>query len=252
MDRRELRVGTRVVRAARSLPPGEGIPVVPPLVQSVAFEFGSAAEQDAVFGNERPGYVYGRYGTPTTAALEEALSELEGTEAAVCFVSGMSAFHALVTACALAERRAIVAQEDCYGQVRAVLERLAREAGATVRFVDPTDHGAVDAVLAATNASLLHVEAIANPLLRVADVAALAKIAHARGASLVVDATFATPALVRPVALGADVVMHSLTKYINGHGDTMGGVVAGSRALAASMRDRAILDGAYLPPHEAW
>src|ERR671936_2793431 len=98
MDRRELGAGTRVVRAARSLPPGEGQPVVPPLVQSVAFDYGSAAQQDAVFGNERAGYVYGRYGTPTTAALEQGLAELDGTEAAVCFVSGMSAIHELVPA----------------------------------------------------------------------------------------------------------------------------------------------------------
>ena len=221
-------------------------------MQSVAFDYGSAAEQDAVFGNERPGYVYGRYGTPTTAALEEALAELEGTEAAVCFVSGMSAIHALVRACALAQHRAVVAQEDCYGQVRALLERLAREEGASVRFVDPTDEMAVDRALAETAASLLIVEAIANPLLRVSDIAGLAKIAHAHAASFAVDGSFATPILVQPASLGADVVVHSLTKYINGHGDVMGGVVAGSRSLAAAMRDRAILDGAYLPPHEAW
>src|SRR5919108_747662 len=79
------RIATRVVRAARGLPPGAGDPVVPALVQSVAFDYGSAAEQDAVFGNERPGYVYGRYGTPTTAALEGILAELEGVDAAVCF-----------------------------------------------------------------------------------------------------------------------------------------------------------------------
>src|SRR5919198_5772757 len=174
MDRRELGAGTRVVRAARSLPPGDGLPVVPPLVQSVAFDYGSAAEQDAVFGNERPGYVYGRYGTPTTAALDER----------------------------------------------------------------PT--------------ALLYVEAIANPLLRVNDVAALAVIAQKHGAALAVDATFATPILFRPAQLGATMVVHSLTKYINGHGDVMGGVVGGSADLAREMRDRTILDGAYLPPHEAW
>ena len=94
----ERRLATRLVRSARVLPRGAGAPVVPALVQSVAFDYSSAAEQDAVFGNERPGYVYGRYGTPTTAALEEALADLDGTEAAVCFVSGMSAIHALVTA----------------------------------------------------------------------------------------------------------------------------------------------------------
>jgi cystathionine beta-lyase/cystathionine gamma-synthase len=249
---RNERLGTRVVKTARVLPRGAGQPVVPPLVQSVAFDYRSASEQDAVFGNERPGYVYGRYGTPTTAALEVALAELEGTESAVAFVSGMSAIHAYVTGCALTGGGRIVAQEDVYGQVRALLERLQREQRADVAFVDPTDHAAVTRALETAPTRVLYVEAVANPLLRVTDIAALAGLAHARGATLAVDATFASPVLVRPRELGADVVIHSLTKYLNGHGDAMGGVVAGSAEVAREMRDRAILDGAYLPPHEAW
>ena len=246
------RIGTRVVRAARVLPSGAGEPLVPPLVQSVAFHHPSAAEQDAVFAGEAPGYVYGRYGTPTTRALETALAEVEGADDAVCFVSGMSAIHAYFTGCALPGGGRMVAQEDVYGQVRAMLERLRREQGADVEFVDPTDQAAVARALARAPTRVLHVEAIANPLLRVADIGALADLAHARGAVLSVDATFASPALLRPRELGADVVIHSLTKYLNGHGDAMGGVVAGSADVAREMRDRAILDGAYLPPHEAW
>ena len=252
MDRRELGAGTRLVRAARSLPPGHGEPVVPALVQSVAFDYGSAAEQDAVFGNERPGFVYGRYGTPTTAALEQALAELEGVEAAVCFVSGMAAISAAVDACAISRGARVVAQEDCYGQTRALFERWTRERGADITFVDATDHAAVERALAAKPTGLLYVEAIANPFLRVTDVAALAKLARSKGAALAVDATFATPILFRPASLGATMVIHSLTKYVNGHGDVMGGVVAGSEELRRAMRDRTILDGAYLPPHEAW
>src|SRR5207249_1750496 len=167
MDRREMGAGTRVVRAARSLPPGDGQPLVPPLVQSVAFDYGSAAEQDAV-------------------------------------------------------------------------------------FVDTTDHKAVEAALRTKPTTLLYAEAIANPLLRVNDVAALARLAKANGASLALDATFATPVLFRPAALGATMVIHSLTKYVNGHGDVMGGSVGGSVELGRAMLDRTILDGAYLPPHEAW
>lgn len=246
------RLGTRVVRAARSLPPGAGVPVVPPLVQSVAFDHASAAEQDAIFANERAGYVYGRYGTPTAAALESALAEVEGTEAAVTFASGMAAIHAYFTGCALREGGRIVAQEDVYGAVRSMLERLRREQAADVVFVDPTDHAAVAAALDSAPTRVLHVESISNPLLRVTDIAALAKLAHDRGAALAVDATFASPAVTRPREHGADVVIHSLTKYINGHGDVMGGVVCGSADVAAEMRDRAIIDGGYLPPHEAW
>jgi len=240
------------VRAARSLPSGHGEPVVPPLVQSVAFDYGSAAEQDAVFGNERPGYVYGRYGTPTTAALEHALAELDGVEAATCFVTGMAAIAAAVDACAVARGGRVVAQEDCYGQTRALFERWSRERGADIVFVDTTDHRAVETALRARPTALLYAEAIANPLLRVNDVATLARLARENGAALAVDATFATPVLFRPASLGATMVIHSLTKYINGHGDVMGGVVGGSEELRRAMRERTILDGAYLPPHEAW
>ena len=240
-----------MVRSARSLPPGAGTPVAPPLVQSVAFDYRSAAEQDDVFGSERPGYVYGRYGTPTTAALESALAELDGAAAAVCFASGMAAIAAFVDACAVATGGRVVAQEDIYGQTRALFERWIRERGAKITFVDATDLSAVDRAIAAPTA-LLYVEAIANPLLRITDLAALAKLAHTKGARFAVDATFATPLLVQPAALGADVVIHSLTKYINGHGDVMGGSVAGNADVAKAMRDRTILDGGYMPPTEAW
>ena len=249
---KESRIGTRVVRSARALPPGEGVPVAPPLVQSVAFDYRSAAAQDDVFGNDRAGYVYGRYGTPTTAALEVALAEIEGTAAATCFVSGMAAIAAFVDACAVASGGRIVAQEDIYGQTRALFERWIRERGAHIVFVPATDAAKVESALREAPSTLVYIEAISNPLLRITDVAALAKVAHANGATLAVDATFASPVLLRPAALGADVVIHSLTKYVNGHGDVMGGSVAGSTELARAMRDRTILDGAYLPPHEAW
>jgi cystathionine beta-lyase/cystathionine gamma-synthase len=240
------------VRSARALPAGDGTPVAPPLVQSVAFDYRSAAHQDDVFGGERSGYVYGRYGTPTTAALETALADLDGTAAAVCFASGMAAIAAFVDACAVASGGRVVAQEDIYGQVRALFERWIRERGAKIDFVDATDRAAVERARAASPATLLYVEAMANPLLRITDIAALARLSKQHGASLAVDATFTSPVLVRPAALGADVVIHSLTKYINGHGDVMGGSVAGSAEVAKAMRDRTILDGAYMPPHEAW
>src|SRR5438309_81881 len=245
------RIGTRVVRTARVLPSGDGTPMVPPLVQSVAFDYGSMAEQDAVFANERAGWVYGRYGTPTTAALEQALASLDETEDAVAFVSGMAAFSALF-GIVLADGGRIVAQEDTYGATRAMLERFRTERRADAAFVDPTDLAAVDRALAERPTAVLYVEAISNPLLRVADVGQLAERAHRAGAKLVVDATFASPVLFRPAGLGADLVLHSLTKYVNGHGDVMGGSVAGSKAEIGRLRERVMSDGAYLPPHEAW
>ena len=243
-------MGTRVVRTARVLPSGAGTPLVPPLVQSVAFDYGSMDEQDAIFANERPGWVYGRYGTPTTAALEVGLAELDGVEDAVCFVSGMAAIATLFGV-VIADGGRIIAQEDTYGATRAMLQRFLLERKADVAFVDPTDLAAVDRALKPKTA-LLYVESISNPLLRVTDVAALADRAHAAGVRLCVDATFATPVLYRPAGLGADLVLHSLTKYINGHGDVMGGSVGGTKAEIAKLRERVMSDGAYLPPHEAW
>src|SRR5438874_10927320 len=127
MDRRELGAGTRVVRAARSLPPGTGEPVVPPLVQSVAFDYGSAAEQDAVFGNDRPGYVYGRYGTPTTAALESALADLHAAGAATRFVTGIAAIAAAADPCAVSRGGPFVAPEAFHRQTRAPFYRSVRQ-----------------------------------------------------------------------------------------------------------------------------
>ena len=239
------RVGTKVVRGARTLPEGAGAPVVPPLVQSVAFDHASMAEQDAVFGNERPGYVYGRYGNPTTAALEQLLADLDELPHATCFVSGMSAIHALLTTF----RGPLVVQEDCYGGTRALLERMRAEEERDVAFFDATDPAAFGAPEAG---SLVLVEAVSNPFLRVVDIAQIVRVAHAAGALVAVDATFATPVLVRPATLGADIVVHSLTKYLNGHGDVMGGSVASSVELGAALAERVMLDGAYLPPHEAW
>src|SRR3989442_3996526 len=122
MDRREVGTWTRVVRAARSLRPGHGQPVVPPLVQSVAFDYGSAAEQDAVFGGDQSGYVYGRYGTPTTAALERALAELDGVEAVTCFVTGMAGLPAALDSCGIAPGGRVGAHGGCLGQTPALVQ----------------------------------------------------------------------------------------------------------------------------------
>jgi cystathionine gamma-synthase/methionine-gamma-lyase len=163
-------------------------------------------------------------------------------------MSAISALFAVVHA----DGGRIVAQEDTYGATRAMLERSRTERAADVAFVDPTDRAAVEVALAERKTAILYVEAISNPLLRVVDVASLASLAHAASAMLVVDATFASPVLLQPLAIGADLVLHSLTKYINGHGDVMAGSVAGRSEMMSRLRERVMSDGAYLPPHEAW
>jgi cystathionine gamma-synthase/methionine-gamma-lyase len=183
------------------------------------------------------GYVYGRYGTPTTAALELALAELDGTAAATCFVSGMAAIAAFVDACAVASGGRIVAQEDIYGQVRALFERWIRERGAKIVFVDATDHRRVEAALKESPTTLLYIEAMANPLLRITDIGALAQARprerrDARGGR---DVRLARPAATRGARRRrGDPFAHEVRQRARGR---HGGSVAGSAEVAKAMRD---------------
>lgn len=255
---------TRAVHAGRvGAAPGAGrpeansapfVPVTPPIHPSVTYVYRSAAELDAVFGGEIPGYVYTRHGNPTLDAMERAVADLEGGEAAVSFASGMAALHAALLALDLEQGDRIVAGRDLYGATLTLLETVFRPAGIRVDYVDLTETAAARNALAMPTKAVL-CETISNPLLRVMDVPMLAELARAAGAWLVVDSTFSTPYLIQPLALGAAVVVHSATKYLSGHGDVMGGVVAigrGAGGLAEGLRERRRVLGSILGPHEAW
>jgi cystathionine gamma-synthase/methionine-gamma-lyase len=209
-------------------------------------------ELDEVFAGTREGYVYARYGSPTVTALEEAVAALEGGEAAMAFASGMAAIHTTLLALGARNGSAVVAAQDIYGATYALLDQLMRTQGVTVRFVDAQDLDAVDEACADLKPVALLVETISNPLLKVADLPALVEIAHRHGGPLVVDSTFATPCLVRPLALGADVVIHSATKYLAGHGDVLGGIVVTSRQVRQDMFEVLKATGGNLGPQEAW
>ena len=204
---------TRAVHAGERAPRGNYTPVATPIHPSVGYLYDSMDELDAIFATTQEGYVYPRYGSPTVAAFEAAMANLEGGEAAHAFASGMAAMHAALLAAGVRAGTAVVTGLDVYGATYTLLNRLLAELGAIVRLVDVADLAAVETVLAETHPVALVAETISNPLLKVANNPALADLAHRYEAQFLLDNTFATPYLFNPLAHGADFVIHSATKY---------------------------------------
>jgi cystathionine beta-lyase/cystathionine gamma-synthase len=246
------RLQTLAVHAGARQPTPEYHPVVPPLNSSVAYHYDDMTTLDAVFAGEADGYVYARYGNPTVTAFEQALAALEGAAAAVAYSSGMAALHAALLASGVRAGASVVCATDIYGATYALVARLFAELGVSSVFVDIGDADAVDKAIASTRPAAVLCETVSNPLLKVADLPTLADLAHAKGAQLLVDNTFATRYLCQPLALGADLVVHSVTKYLAGHGDVMAGAVLGSEEQAHTLRENQKLLGANLAPEPAW
>jgi cystathionine gamma-synthase len=218
--------------------------VAPPIHLSTTFEHGPAAERIA-------GYEYQREGNPTNDRLREAIAALEGGAAALTFASGMAAASTLLESLPPGARIAI--PDDCYVGVRKLASEFLPERGVSAIAIDMTDPDAVRAACE-QGLDLLWAETPSNPLMKVSDVAAIAAIAHAHGALLACDNTFASPALQQPLALGADVAMHSTTKYFGGHSDVLGGALAFARrdAFFDKVAHRLHVTGAVLAPFSAW
>jgi cystathionine beta-lyase/cystathionine gamma-synthase len=247
-----LSIFTQAVHAGEHSPRPDFTPVVTPIYNSVGYLYESMEQLDAVFAAEREGYVYPRYGTPTNAALERAVASLEGGETALSFASGMAAIHAALLATGLEAGRAVVAAHDIYGASYALLANLFTSLGMRVRFVDIADLTSVEQAIVEEKPWAVFCETISNPLLKVADVPAIAELAHAHGAEVIVDSTFATPYLVRSLALGADYVVHSSTKYLGGHGDVLGGVVVTSAERRKRLWELIKITGGNMSPNQAW
>jgi cystathionine beta-lyase/cystathionine gamma-synthase len=243
---------TRAVHAGERVKQGKSTPVTTPIAPSVGYVYESMDELDAVFAHTQPGYIYARYTNPTNAAFENAVSDLEEGEAALAFASGMAAIHAALLTAGVRAGSSVALAFDVYGATYSLLSRLFTDLGVNTRMVDVSDLAAVEAALKESKATALLVETISNPLLKVADIPALAKLAHKVGAQLLVDNTFATPCLFRPLAYGADYVIHSATKYLAGHGDVLAGVVITSEANRTRMFELNKLVGGTLGPFEAW
>src|SRR5919199_769724 len=232
---------------------GGAHPTAPPLVPASSFWYDSADELDRVLGDEQPGYSYARYASPTVVAFEDAVAALEGAPAAVAFASGMAAIHAVVRACAPRPDCVMFASQDSYGGTFTLLNSTLSQEGVGVRFVDVFDLGALARRVAEERPAALLVEVVSNPLERVADLEAIAAVCNTHDVALLVDSTFTTPYLVRPLTQGAACVIHSATKYLGGHGDVTGGVVAcASEDQAAAMRNWRKYTGSVLGVLEAY
>ncbi len=251
------RLETSLVHAGERAAAPQAVPTTTPIYTTSTYLYPSLAELDAAFASGS-GYLYSRYGNPTVAALENAITAIEGARGAVAYASGMAALHAALLAAATPRGesaphpRAILAARDLYGATTVLLEEMFVARGAVVAYADMCDLDAAEAALADLRPEVVLIEQLSNPLLRVVDVAGLAARCRAVGARLVVDSTIATPVLQRPLSLGADIVVHSATKYLAGHGDALGGVAAARTALLHDTLGRqARLLGASLGPFEA-
>jgi cystathionine beta-lyase/cystathionine gamma-synthase len=227
-------------------------PTATPIHNASGYFMPSLDALDAVFAGEQQGFFYSRDGNPTVRAFEAAVAALEGAPVVGAFGSGMAAIYAALLAAGVGPGDTILATQDCYGLTRVLLATHFADLGVTTTFVDMTDLAAVEHGLAA-GAKVLYLETISNPLVRVLDLPSLARLARAADARSIVDNTFASPYLLRPIKHGADLVVHSATKYLGGHGDVTGGTVAAiDETLGRKVRYQAKLLGAVLGPNEAW
>lgn len=215
-----------------------------------SFVYHSAAQAAARFGGEEEGNIYSRFTNPTVRVFEQRIAAMEGGERAVATASGMAAILSLVMAL-LRQGDHIVCSYSVFGSTVSLLNKYIAKTGIETTFVDPTD---LDAWRAAVRpeTKLLFLETPSNPLAELADIRAVAEIAHAAGAWLAVDNCFCTPALQRPLALGADIIVHSATKFLDGQGRCIGGVVVGPDALMEEVFGFVRTGGTCLSPFNAW
>jgi cystathionine gamma-synthase len=231
---------TRAIHVGQDPEPRTGAVIVP-IYQTSTFA------QPRV--GEHTGYEYGRTGNPTRTALQECLASLEGTNEAVCFASGLAAEDAIFRLLSPGDH--VVMADDVYGGTWRQIAQVHSRFGIEVSAVDLGDLDAVAAAFRPTT-RLLWAETPSNPLLKILDLAALAQVAHDRGARLVADNTFATPYLQQPYELGADLIVHSTTKYIGGHSDVVGGAVCTDAATAQELAFLQNAVGAVPGPFDAW
>lgn len=241
---------TLAARAGEEARPSGSVPLVEPIYQSTVYAFPDLDALERAMSGEEPSSFYYRNGTPNAATLERALASLEATEAALVAGSGMAAISAALLGVLRAGDH-VVADARVYGVTYALLAEEFPRLGITVTFVDAGDLAEVEAAFR-PETRVLHVESLTNPLMTVPDVPRLAELAHAREAILSVDNTFASPAVFRPAQRGADLVTHSVSKYLSGHSTAFGGVVCGRADLIAAARTRLLRLGGTMSAFDAW
>ncbi len=249
-EMKRLHKSTKAIHAGNLKKPIFG-EVSVPIFQTSTFSFPTAEEGAARFSGEKPGYIYTRMGNPTLNALEENLTILEDGFAGVTTATGMAAICTVFLAF-LEKNSHIICTSAVYGPVRVALEKEFSRFGVESTFIDTAENSRIKEALK-PNTRLIHIETPANPTMQITDIQFAANIAHEHGAILVVDNTFASPYLQRPFKHGADIVVHSLTKFINGHSDVVGGaIITKDDKLYKRIRSALNLFGGTMDPHQAW
>lgn len=244
MAKKSEKFETLAIHAGQEFDPTTGA-IIPPVYLTSTFV------QDGI-GGFRNGYEYARGGNPTRTSLETLLASLEGAKFGLSFASGLAAEDALLRG-ALEPGDRIVLGNDAYGGTHRLIDRIHGKWGVENEVVEMSDLSAVAKAVAAGPTKMLWLETPSNPLMKISDIAELAEIGHAAGAIVVVDNTFASPYLQQPLALGADVVVHSTTKYLGGHSDVLGGaVVLNDAALEEKVRFQQFAAGGVSGPMDAW
>lgn len=218
-------IDTQLVHSGERQKEPIGKPVATPLYGTVTYTYDSMAEMEAVSSGEGGDYLYSRYGNPNTAALEEVMTKIENGKVSVSYGSGMAAIHAALAACGIKSGSVVLASQDLYGATFELLYMIFGVYGVETKTADFNDLEQLKNTVAEVKPSVLLAETISNPLLKICDLEKVAGIAHASGAKLVVDNTFASPYLCQPLSFGADFSLHSATKYLGGHSDATGGIV---------------------------
>ena len=249
MDTKDLGINSKLIHAGHKPDPTGSVNV--PIYQTSTFAFRDADHGAALFAGAEDGFIYTRIGNPTIRALEDNVAELEHGCGGIATSSGMGAICTVYLA--LLEAGAhMVSTASVYGPSRVVIEKDFSRFGVQATFVDTSDLAQVRKALR-PNTKIVYVETPANPTMQVSDIRAIAEIAHEHGCLVVVDNTFASPYLQTPLDLGADVVVHSVTKFINGHADVVGGIlVARDKALCTRLRKTMINLGCNMDPHQAF
>jgi cystathionine beta-lyase/cystathionine gamma-synthase len=247
-----MKIQTKAVHAGDRKKAGSFIPVTTPIYTASSYSYGDMTELDRVFAREQAGPAYARYDNPTNAALEELAAELEGGHGALACSSGMAAIHISLLAALADRRKSVVAANAMYGATVSLLMSILEPSGVAVHWVDICDLEAVKKGIEEHRPGAVLMETVSNPLLRVGAIDRIAEMTKAAGAALIVDNTFSTPMLVRPLELGANIAVHSATKYLAGHGDVLGGLAVTDEEHYEPLRGFSRIYGPVLGPFEAY
>lgn len=247
-----MKIESKLVHVGDRKKAGDFIPVTTPIYTAASYFYDSMSQLDRVMGREEEGPSYARYDNPTNNALEELVNTLEGGGGTVACASGMSAMHIGVLAALLDRPKRVLAANVLYGATVGMLMKILEPFGIEITWVDICDLAAVEQAVAETKPGVIIMETVSNPLLRVGAMDKIAQIARAANVPLLVDNTFATPLLVRPLELGASIVIHSATKYMAGHGDVLGGMIVADDEFCGTIRTLSRTVGPVMSPFEAY